>query len=104
VKANPNKKDQILPLNETVDSFQVDLLHLNETLRRTQKTLKPLVENPLRRETPKNSFQTQEQRKNKKESENAQFNELQQLPTSSGQKGREILLNQSATRYKYSGQ
>ena len=45
--------------------------------------------------------QTQQEQINEKESEEHRFNEVGQLPTSSGQKGREILFKPINSGYKF---
>jgi len=49
--------------------------------------------------TPKNNHQLHEQENKRKKATTHEFNEIRQLLTSSGKKGREILLNQSSTKY-----
>jgi len=49
----------------------------------------------------KESAQTRQSKEKKKQE--YKFNEVRLLLTSSGQKGRQILLNQSSTKYNYWG-
>ena len=79
-----------LPPIKTVDNLQSDLIHLNETLRRTRKALILLVgiQAIERNITTENSRILHEQASKGKKANTHKFNEVRQLTTSSGKKER----------------